>query len=151
MINVLVDSNVAIDFLARRPGFYEDARKLFVFGAMGDYQLWMSSSQLTDLFYILTEGKAFERARGKERMRQLLRFVRVCSIDEGDVVAALDSPWDDFEDALVHKAALKMNASALVTRDEKGFAASFVRTCDAAGFLQWMEGQNGISYAEVEF
>lgn len=39
MIRVLVDSNVLVDFLAQRGGFYELARKLMVFAEMGDYEL----------------------------------------------------------------------------------------------------------------
>ena len=53
MIPVLVDSNVIVDFLAERAGFYEEARKLLVFSEFGDYaELWMSSSQITDVHYI---------------------------------------------------------------------------------------------------
>ena len=56
MIPVLVDSNVIVDFLAERAGFYEEARKLLVFSEFGDYELWMSSSQITDVHYILSNG-----------------------------------------------------------------------------------------------
>ena len=38
MIRVLVDSNVLVDFLARRGGFYELARRLMIFAEMGDYE-----------------------------------------------------------------------------------------------------------------
>ena len=56
MIRVLVDSNLLVDFLARRGDFYGLARKLMVFAEMGDYELWMSSSQVTDIFYVLSNG-----------------------------------------------------------------------------------------------
>ncbi len=44
MIRALVDTNVLIDFLARREPFYLQSRRLLIFAAMGDYELWMSAS-----------------------------------------------------------------------------------------------------------
>ena len=43
MMRVLVDTNVLIDFLAQRAPFFDEARKLLVFAAMGDYELWALS------------------------------------------------------------------------------------------------------------
>ena len=54
-VDVVVDSNVLIDYLKERDGFAL-ARKLLVFSEMGDYGLWMSAGQVTDLFYIMTSG-----------------------------------------------------------------------------------------------
>ena len=56
MMRVLVDTNVLIDFLAQRAPFFDEARKLLVFAAMGDYELWASASQISDIFYVLSEG-----------------------------------------------------------------------------------------------
>ena len=50
MMRVLVDTNVLIDFLAQRAPFFDEACKLLVFAAMGDYELWASASQISDIF-----------------------------------------------------------------------------------------------------
>ena len=69
MIPVLVDSNVIVDFLAERAGFYEEARKLLVFSEIGDYELWMSSSQITDVRTVPSDKLRDATEVGAQRSR----------------------------------------------------------------------------------
>ena len=113
MIRVLVDSNVLVDFLARRGDFYGFARKLMVFAEMGDYELWVSSSQVTDVFYVLSNGgRASCVPAAREALLALRRFVRVCAPGEREVDRALESDWPDFEDVLVYQVATSIDALA---------------------------------------
>jgi len=44
----------------------------------------------------------------------------IASVDEGALSRALDLGFADFEDAVVHEAAVASGATAIVTRDAKG-------------------------------
>ena len=55
---LLLDTNIVIDYLNEREPYYEKARLLMIAGRVGEFDLWMSSSQITDLIYILSEGGA---------------------------------------------------------------------------------------------
>ena len=53
-IKALLDTNIVIDFLNQREPFYEQARLLMIAGRVGEFDLWILSSQVTDLIYIPT-------------------------------------------------------------------------------------------------
>lgn len=57
-------------------------------------------------------------------LRQLLAIVDVACVYRDVLLGALDLGFSDFEDAAAHEAALGAGASAIVTRDGKGFARS---------------------------
>ncbi len=152
MIRVLVDSNVLVDFLARRGDFYGLARKLMVFAEMGDYELWMSSSQVTDVFYVLSNGgRPSCVSAARDVLRALRRFVRVCAPGEREVDRALDSDWPDFEDALVYQVATSIDASVIVTRSALNFGRSAIPVRTPEEFFSWMEQRNHLAYDEVAF
>lgn len=55
-MKLLLDTNILLDCMMDRQPFAADARKLLILGALGEVDLWMSPSQFTDAFYLLTEG-----------------------------------------------------------------------------------------------
>lgn len=149
MIRALVDTNVLIDFLARREPFYLQSRRLLIFAAMGDYELWMSASQATDLYYILTNGGQKDRAEPcKAALRKLRKVVSVAAPGEREVDAALDSPWTDFEDALICQTAIGIRAQAIVTRNLEDFSQAPLPVFDVDSFCTWMERTHHVSYEE---
>ncbi len=150
-VDIVVDSNVLIDYLKERDGFAL-ARKLLVFSEMGDYGLWMSSSQVTDLFYIMTSGgRKTLSTQVRDMIRCLRKSVGVLPITQREVDLALDSGWEDFEDSVLHQAAVNNGASAIVTRDARSFERSAIPVFDPEEFFEWMERKNGIAYEEITF
>ncbi len=147
---LLVDSNIIIDALVRRAPFDESARLLIALGMLGEFELWVSISQLTDIFYVLSEGgKRSWAEQAKHRMRELRRAVRVCSLGEREADAALASTWADFEDSCVHQAAVKMQVDAIITRNKKDFVLSSIRVLDCEELFALIEAQDHVSYAEL--
>lgn len=151
----LVDSNIVIDLLAHREPFCADAELLFLCGAVGEHELWITSAQANDIFYVLSGGASSggaarsRRRETAESLRLLRRFVHVCGIDEEDFDAALESTFDDLEDACVHQAALKVRADAIVTRDAQGFARSSIKVFDCARLFEWLAAEHGRTYDEL--
>ncbi|WP_248921425.1 type II toxin-antitoxin system VapC family toxin [Olsenella intestinalis] len=151
MIQVMVDSNILVDYLAEREPFCDAARKLLVFADMGDYRLWASSSQITGVYNILSNGGAASHAPAARRSLASLRgIVRICPVGEDEVEWALDSRWSDFEDALVYQAATSVGARCIVTRNECDFALSSIPVFDCDGFFKWMEEKSHLSYELVD-
>ncbi|MDO4183286.1 MAG: PIN domain-containing protein [Coriobacteriia bacterium] len=149
-MKVLADTNILIDYLCRRHPFDEEA-KFILFGcAMGDYELWISSSQVTDLFFLLTHGAgclSAQEARGV--LQQLRKYVRVGSLREEDVDAALDCSWKDFEDACVHQVARHLKCDYLVTRNEADFEKPTLHVLSPKQFLNLLGEQQQIFYSEI--
>ncbi|MDO4289935.1 MAG: PIN domain-containing protein [Eggerthellaceae bacterium] len=150
-MRLLVDTNVALDALARREPFYEKARLLFLLGYAHEAELWMSASQMTDVFYIYTGGRRSLAIEGKKRMKLLRKCVHVVTFGEAEFDEALSSTWADLEDACVYQAARRAKADFIITRDTKGFKQSPIRVFDCDEFFDYLEREKGIVYDEVEF
>ncbi|RDB61939.1 PIN domain nuclease [Gordonibacter sp. 28C] len=147
-----VDTNIILDYLDERPGFVDSARKLMILGFLQEFELFMSASQATDLFYLLTNGgRASEAESVKKSMRHARQFVRVCSLTEADVDAALDSTWNDFEDACVYQCALKLKADAIITRNQKDFERSSIKVFDCDELFAYLAEEKGLTYEEIPF
>ncbi|NHM13973.1 type II toxin-antitoxin system VapC family toxin [Xiamenia xianingshaonis] len=146
-MRLFLDTNVVLDFLDARPTFDDATRLLMMLGYLREFEVWMSASQTTDLFYVLSNGgRASQAEEAKRSIRQARRFIRVCSLTEADVDEALDSSWTDFEDACVYQCALRLKADAIITRNQKDFAKSSIKVFGAAGLFAYLEQEKGLAY-----
>lgn len=149
---LLVDTNVLIDYLSMREPFYDEARLLMIVGRVGEFELWMTSSQVTDLIYILSDGgKQSLMPSVLERLRGLHTFVEVFAVGGAEVDRMLASAWKDPEDALMFESALSLKADAIITRNAKDFESSLVRAMTAREFFNWLRDEKGVDYQEVVF
>ena len=149
---LLVDTNVLIDYLSMREPFYDEARLLMIVGRVGELELWMTSSQVTDLIYILSDGgKQSLMPSVLERLRGLRTFVEVFAVGGAEVDRMLASAWKDPEDALMFESALSLKADAIITRNAKDFESSLVRAMTAREFFNWLRDEKGVDYQEVVF
>ena len=149
MIRALVDTNIILDFLLHRSDF-PIARKLVVFAMMGDYELWMSSSQVTDIHYVASDrGKKSKSLRAQEAITRLRTCVGVVSLGEREIDLALECRWDDFEDSVLHQAAVNIGATAIVTRNTGDFLRSSVPAMTPESFFDWLEQRHGLVFEEI--
>ena len=151
MLKLLLDTNVVIDFLNQRKPFYESARLLMIAGKVGEFELWISSSQVTDLVYILSNGgKKSMMDEVLAQLRGLRMFINVCAATDREVDSMLATTWSDPEDALLFEMALKIHADAIITRDKELFETDAIKVMNCEEFFSWLKEEQGISYAEIE-
>ncbi|MEC4175645.1 PIN domain-containing protein [Adlercreutzia sp. R7] len=147
---LLLDTNVVIDYLNEREPFYEKARLLMIGGRVGEFELWISSSQVTDLIYILSDGERSEMDAVMGQLRGLRTFVNVLAASEREVDLMLAASWCDPEDYLLYEIALALRADALITRNQHDFPQGLVPVMGCDEFFQWMRDTRGLDYGEVE-
>ena len=149
---LLLDTNIVLDFIGEREPFYEDAYMLMLTGRVGEFSLWIASSQVTDMIYILTNGGNKSKVpEVLEKLRALRTFINVYAVTDSDIDKSLASTWSNPENALLVEIALKMHADAIITRDEDFPETDMIRVHDCASFFEWLEKEKGISYAEVSW
>lgn len=149
---LLLDTNIVIDFLHHREPHYEKARLLMLCGRVGEFNLWIASSQVTDIIFILTKGgRKSEVPKVLEQLRALRTFISVYAVTDTDIDKMLATTWSDPEDALLVDLALKMKADAIITRDEDFPATDMIRVHDCPGFFNWLKEEKDISYDEIDF
>lgn len=146
-MRLLADTNVLLDYLLRRPGHSEEIRDLFVMEFCGDAEIWVSAKSLADIFYVARKAIGPDAAQGN--MLALLERLQVVAIDGADVGAAAKARWPDFEDCLIARAADKVKADYIVTRDKAGFAAASIPAATPREVLDAVAEKTGHHYAEL--
>ena len=142
-MNLLLDTNVIIDYLGRRQPFFSAVERVIAAGFFGDVKLWASTLSLKDAFYVL------ERLVGSTQLQRsfvkLNEVVSFVSVAEEDALRAARLEWPDFEDCLIAQCAEKARADYLITRDLDGFARSSVPAIHPTTWLEHMKEQ-GLDY-----
>jgi predicted nucleic acid-binding protein len=91
---LLIDTNVMIDHVAMRNGFYEDADKIIELCALGKVKGYLASHTILNMFHILR--KDFSVAERREILTALCIDFEVIGIDRIMILKALIS--DNFRD-----------------------------------------------------
>lgn len=146
-----VDTNILMDVFMHRTPFSDPAELMLALGLVGELELWASASQVTDAFYLLSEGgKRSLVGEARRVIKEARKSVHICPVGEREIDAALDSPWEDFEDACVHQCALKVNADAIVTRNKKDYARSSINVFDCDELFDYLKRERGLDYSFVD-
>lgn len=147
-MKLLLDTNVLIDYFARRSPYFESWLVLRVMQAFGDAELWTSSKSFTDVFYVLR--KQVGSTELQHAFEESASFLRICSIDGNDILSASKARWPDFGDCLIYQAAMKVKADIIVSRDADGFERSKIPVLSPCDLREYMEVEMGTEYDLVE-
>ena len=98
----------------------------------------LGATTITTVFYLATKGVGVARAR--EHVRTLLDLFDVASVDRAVLAAALDAGFEDYEDGVLHEAAVVAGVDAIVTRDGAGFASASLPVFTPSAFLAALRG-----------
>ncbi len=150
-MNLLLDTNIIVDVLRKRDFNYSESRFLLALGKLHEFELWISPSQLSDLFYILTSGGKRNLADlVSKEFSDLFSFIHVCTFGHEDACAAVSGNFADLEDALIYQAARAVKAEAIITRNKKDFAMSNIPALNSVEFFDWLALRKGIYYAQID-
>ena len=121
-MNVLFDTNVVLDVLMNRAPHAEQAAQLMVSAEQKEVTGFLGATTVTTIHYLT--GKSLGSVAARKHLRTLLSIFDVAPVTWDVLSDALNLNFPDFEDAVLHEAARHAGASAIVTRDPKGFAKS---------------------------
>ena len=134
-MKLLIDTNVILDILMKREPFFSDSYAAVRKAAEQDAECYLSSSAITDIFYILR--KSFQSAqRAKLILNDLTQLVALSDVLSSDIMDALASEMSDFEDAVVSAVACRIGAEYILTRNTKDYVKSAVPAVSPADYLK---------------
>lgn len=146
----VVDTNILIDYLIKREPFNAKAELLMALGYINEFELWIGTSQITDLIYVLSEGgKPSQTSHVQETMIALRDMVHIYATDAEDYDNVSHCTFDNLEDAFVFQTALKVKANAIISRDKKGFSHSSIRVFDCDELFEYLETSKRVAYADI--
>lgn len=132
-MQVLIDTNIVLDMLLNRTDFVQAAVKIFKIPD-DTVQKYVSASAITDIHYI-----AYQEIRDKSKVRDLLKkvlqIIHVSGVSEEDIVSALNSDWNDFEDSVQNAVAESHEYDAIITRNKSDYKKSNLKVFSPDEFL----------------
>ena len=134
MRRVFLDTNVALDLIADRGPFADDADEIFNAGREGTIELAMCSLSFTNIYYLTK--KLNGSAAAMAAIKDLKPLVAVLAVDTKCIERSIVSDFDDFEDAVQYHSALEGDVDLIITRDEKGFKRSRLPVMTPKAFLR---------------
>jgi predicted nucleic acid-binding protein len=123
MKSVLIDTDVLLDFYLDRKPFSEDSLQLLLKCEQKQCRAFITPVIVANTYYILRRHATHHYV--VERLQILLSTISVLAMDQKQVLAALESKFTDFEDALQYFSAGNSNKiDAIITRNIKDFKKS---------------------------
>lgn len=133
MRKLFLDTNILLDLLARRVGFYEEAARLFLLAEEGKLSLSVSALTIVNTHYVLRKHLPEQKARAIIRDIRLL--VSILPLDERISDIALNSNIDDYEDAIQYHTALEYKQEIIISRNLKDFKRSKLPVMSAGQYI----------------
>ena len=134
MKEILIDTNIVIDLLAKREPYYTNAAKLFSLADKKIIKLSVSSLTFANTNYMLLKLKTPDEV--KSILRKFKLLVNVLPLDDKVVNLALnDTDFKDFEDSLHYFSAIENDQEIIITRNLRDFRKSKIPIMTAEQFL----------------
>lgn len=130
---ILIDLNILLDVLYKRDPFYEPSARVLGLVESGQVIGFVASHSLPTLFYLLKKDKAIKTP--KVIINNLLKLLKVASVDQATIEQTLILDYKDFEDAVLMISALQCKADYLITRNTKDFQPPLVPVLQPVEFL----------------
>ena len=132
-MKVLIDTNIILDVLCKRPAFYEDSAKIFKLCEVKKISGVISALSIPNIAYILR--KELDADKTREILDSLMLIFSVADLKADDLKKAADMRFKDYEDAIQSACATRIKANYIVTRNIKDFSESKVTVIKPAEFL----------------
>lgn len=139
-MKVLIDTNVLIDFIAKREPYFANADKIVNACLDNKISGCIAAHSVCDMFYILRRTIAEDKRR--RMLKQLCTIFEVIGIGETELVMALDNAeFTDFEDCLQTECANKFGAEYVITRNIKDYEKSSVKAITPEEMIEYINGK----------
>ena len=136
MKQIFVDTNILLDYLFERRGFYKNAERLFDYCAMKNIKVNISALSVATIAYLLS--KKFRINEVKEQLEILYGFANILPFNKRIIFLAHQSSFKDLEDAFQYFTAKEHHIPMLITRNLKDFAVDDLSVLSPQQFLEIM-------------
>jgi predicted nucleic acid-binding protein len=133
MTKVFVDTNIVLDLLQKRVGFYEEAQQLFTLADAKEVELYVSALTIANTHYILSKYLKMEARKVLSKFKVL---VEVLPTNDKILSLSLRSDFPDFEDAIQYYTAIENEIGFIITRNKKDFIQSTIPVLTAREYLE---------------
>jgi len=135
MTNILLDTDIILDFFFDRKPYSDHSAKVLSLCESNEIKGFITPVILSNLYYLLRQSSTHEKVIDK--LSQLISITEVLLIDRNSIIHALNSNFNDFEDALQNfSAECNGNISLILTRNLKDFKNSSLGVMTPENYLK---------------
>ena len=138
MKKVFLDTNVFIDFLARRGQFFSPAAKIVQLSQDQKIELLVSALSFATASFILESHHKLTNEAIVQKFAQFVNMCNVTPVDSLIIDEAIASRFSDFEDAMQYYSAIREGADAIITRNSEDFDAAQIEVYEPQQFLDML-------------
>ena len=139
MKQILIDTNVILDFALQRQNFGETAKNLIALLFKNNIQPYVTASSITDIYYVLTKSKGHINSIGF--LRSFFELAEIAGVSKESILNALHSNMADFEDAVQTETAKQNDINVIITRNKKDFINSGIKVFSPDEFINLIINQ----------
>jgi len=138
-MKILLDTNIILDYALERSEFIENAREIMKLSYSRSLDAYISASSVTDIYYIVRKSKSKEQAL--LFLQNILSFIDVAGVNKIIALQALNSNFNDFEDAMQNFSASNSGVEIIVTRNKQDFKTSQLQIFEPSEFIEYLKIQ----------
>lgn len=136
-MRVLIDTNVILDVLYKREGFYEDSLKIWKLCETRKIDGYISALSIPNIVYILR--RELDPEKTLEVINNINLVFKIYDLKSEIIMQAAEKKTKDYEDALQMVTAQKLKASFIVTRNIKDFTGSKIIAVKPSELLERLD------------
>ena len=133
MKRIFIDTNVLVDLVLERKGFYQDVRRLFNLCKERRITPYISSISVAIINYLLL--KKYNEEKVKELLEIIYKLTEILPFHKRIISLAHYSNFKDLEDGFQYFTAKENNIKVIITRNEKDFEVNDVSVVSPKQFL----------------
>ena len=135
----LIDTNVVLDVMLARETYLEASTAVLAAVETERCRGLLCATTITTI-YFLAERQIGSQASLKQ-IAKLMSIFGIASVNQGVLASAIGRKMVDFEDAVLHEAALQAGAQCIVTRNVRDFVAAEIPIYSPGQFLAALENE----------
>ncbi len=136
-MKVLFDTNIILDLLLDRKPFSENAAYLFSLVEKSVINGYLSATTVTTVRYLLQKSIGSKRA--SRHIKTMLSLFDIAPVTRIVLADALNIPFSDYEDAVIHESARHAGVQYIITRDLSGFRKAKLYVLTPDEFIRMLE------------
>ena len=133
---ILVDTNVLLDIFLQREKLYQESLEAIEKAIFSQATILFPSSSVKDIYYFVSK-QTHNKSKAKQSILKLFDFTEIVEVNKNNIIEAIDSNMNDYEDAIIDSIASRENAQYIITRNKKDFEYSKVKAITPKEFLDF--------------
>lgn len=136
-MRVLLDNDVVLDYILKRPPSAAEAKGIFDCLAKTEFEAYVAPITFNNVFYVIR--KAQSKTAAFQAVEKLIKILEVCVANKNVMQNALFSNFIDYEDAAQHACAEAENLDAIVTRNLSDYKNATIPVYSPPDFLDLLK------------